>query len=124
MKILFIVFFLLIYFPTFLRAQEDKHTGVIFEHSFNWKKILEQAKSENKYIFVDCFTTWCGPCKLMDKEVYTKEIVGNYFNQNFIAVKLQMDKTNTDNQQVIDWYTDAEMFQKKYGIPVYPTYLF
>ena len=28
-------------------------------------KALEQAKGENKMVFVDCYTSWCGPCKMM-----------------------------------------------------------
>ena len=28
-------------------------------------KALEKAKIENKYVFVDCYTSWCGPCKMM-----------------------------------------------------------
>ena len=29
------------------------------------EKALEQAKVENKYVFIDCYTSWCGPCKMM-----------------------------------------------------------
>ena len=37
-------------------------TGVRFLHKISsWEAVIAQAKKENKYIFVDCFTTWCGP---------------------------------------------------------------
>tara|TARA_R110002096_G_scaffold408842_2_gene608082 strand:+ start:2141 stop:2395 length:255 start_codon:yes stop_codon:yes gene_type:complete len=47
----------------------------------NWKTIKEQAKEENKLIFVDAYTTWCGPCKIMDKNVFSDQKVGAFYNQ-------------------------------------------
>ena len=29
----------------------------------DWKKAVEKARKENKLIFLDCHTSWCGPCK-------------------------------------------------------------
>ena len=38
--------------------------GVDFK-SVSLKEALEQAKTQGKMVFVDCYTTWCGPCKMM-----------------------------------------------------------
>lgn len=46
--------------PILVHAQD---TGIHFEHTLTWQQVQEKAKAENKYIFIDCFTTWCGPCK-------------------------------------------------------------
>lgn len=72
-----------------LNAQEF---NINFEHNAKWKKVLKRAKKENKPIFVDCYTTWCGPCKILAREVFTQESVASFFNENFISVKMDMEK--------------------------------
>ena len=66
--------------------------GIDFLHNKNWKEILAQAKKENKLIFLDAYTSWCGPCKHMQSEVFTDMAVGYYFNKNFINVKMDMEE--------------------------------
>jgi thioredoxin-related protein len=105
-------------------AQADTTKGIQWSTRISWKDILKKAKKENKFIFVDVFTTWCGPCKLMDKEVYTTPKVGEFFNQKFISVKVQMDKTKKDDEDVKKWYSDADALSKKYGIAAFPSFLF
>ncbi len=108
-----------------LHAQEDTaYHGIKFEQSLTWPQILARAKAENKYIFVDCYATWCGPCKRMDKEVYPLKQVGDYYNSRFISVKLQMDRTKKDNEQVKNWYPVADNMSNEYKITAYPSYLF
>lgn len=98
--------------------------GVKFQEGLTWKQLLKKAKEENKYIFVDCYTTWCGPCKAMDKEVYPDTSVGAILNDKFIAVKMQMDKTPKDNEAIQQSYQDAAFLADKYKVIMYPTYLF
>jgi len=57
-----------------------------------WAKTLEASKTENKPIFIDCYTTWCGPCKWMTANIFTDNAVADYFNENYIAVKFDMEK--------------------------------
>lgn len=98
--------------------------GVKFEKGLTWQQIKEKAKMERKYIFVDCFATWCGPCKQMDKEVYSSEKVGAFLNNKFISIKLQMDTTKQDNEEVKNWYPFAVSFSKQFKVTGFPTYLF
>ncbi|KKX50276.1 thioredoxin domain-containing protein [Sphingobacterium sp. IITKGP-BTPF85] len=63
-----ILLFLLI-LPFAVIGQEK---GITFEHGLNWSQIKEKAKKENKFIFVDLFTTWCGPCKYMSASVFSQ----------------------------------------------------
>ncbi|MGL5682602.1 MAG: thioredoxin family protein [Marinifilaceae bacterium] len=65
--------------------------GITF-FSGNYKDALSKAKRENKAIFVDVYTSWCGPCKMMAKNVFTDKAVGDYFNRNFISLKLDAEK--------------------------------
>lgn len=114
------LFFLLLLSPLFLLAQEGMH----FEHAASWKDVLTKAKAENKYIFVDCFTTWCGPCTYMTKNIFPQKEVGNFYNDKFINVKLQLDTTANDNEEVKKWYADGHAIAEKYNIRAYPTFLF
>ncbi len=68
-----------------------QNRSIEFEHS-KWSKVLKKAKKENKLIFVDCYTSWCGPCKMMAKDVFTQDHVAEYFNANFINFKIDMEK--------------------------------
>ena len=54
--------------------------------------VFARAKKENKLIFVDAMTTWCGPCKQMAKHVFTNDTVADYFNANFVSYKFDMEK--------------------------------
>src|ERR1700685_3137554 len=85
-------------------SQKDTTKGIVFEHGLSWREVLQKAKQENKYVFVDCYATWCGPCKGMEQTVYPVEAVGEAFNGNFISVKLQLDKTRQDDDNVRSWY--------------------
>jgi thioredoxin-related protein len=98
--------------------------GIQWTEGLSWEQVKQKAKEENKYIFLDCFTTWCGPCKKMDREVYGSDTVGNYFNDRFISVKVQMDKTEKDNAFVQSWYNDAGAINKEYRIEGYPSIIF
>jgi thioredoxin-related protein len=102
----------------------DTVKGIAFENQLNWQQVLQKAKTEDKYIFVDCYASWCGPCKWMDKNVYINDTVADFMNKAFISVKLQMDSNKKDDAATRDWYGTAHEFAAEYGIKAYPTYLF
>ena len=106
--------------PLLTTAQEK---GIQFEYNTNWEKLKEKAKAENKHIFMDCFTTWCGPCTWMAENVFVKEEVGEFFNANYVNLKLQFDETENDLEDVKSWYDEAKRFAKDYGVRAYPTFL-
>lgn len=113
--------------PVLLRAQKKEKiggNGIIWSKGLNWKEIKAQAKNENKYIFIDAFATWCGPCKAMDMNVYVNPRVGEVMNNKFISVKVQMDSTGKDNEEVQKWYKDARMLMAAYKVDGFPTLLF
>ena len=110
--------------PFALVAQNEAQTGIQFENLSGWNAVKAKAKQENKYIFVDCYTTWCGPCKRMDKEVYPIDSIGKFFDEYFISAKVQMDSSATDNEFVKSWYADARLIQREYKVSSFPSYLF
>jgi thiol-disulfide isomerase/thioredoxin len=85
--------------------------GIEFEHG-TWDEVVAKAKKENKPIFVDAYTTWCGPCKWMTKNVFALEEVGTYFKNNFIAYKMDMEKG------------EGPAFAKANHVIAYPTLLY
>lgn len=110
---------------TFLVINLTAHAqGIRFEKSSDWNSILEKAALENKYIFVDCFASWCVPCKKMDNEIFTDPGVGDFFNKNFISIKVQFDSTGTESADIKSWFRMARYFEKVYNIYSYPTYLY
>lgn len=98
--------------------------GVKWTKGLSWQEVKEKARQENKYIFVDAFATWCVPCKKMDREVYTDSNVDKVLNEKFISVRLQMDSTSNDKEDVTKWYSVAQEFNRKYNIQGFPTFLF
>src|SRR4249920_624876 len=83
-----------------LFANSQQETGIRFDHEHNWSQILAQAKKENKLIFVDAFTTWCGPCRFMSKNIFPLKEVGDFYNEHFIMLKAQLDTSTSDNDYV------------------------
>ena len=47
-----------------------------------------KASDQQLMMFVDVYATWCGPCKLMDRDVYTDPVVADYMNANFVSVRM------------------------------------
>lgn len=85
--------------------------GIEFFHG-TFAEALEKAKKENKLIFMDAYAEWCGPCKKMAATVFKDEKVGKFFNDNFINVKMDMEKGEGPN------------LSGKYNVAAYPTLLF
>lgn len=86
--------------------------GVHFTDSKTLSALLDQAEIENKLVFVDFYTTWCLPCRLMDEEVFPDQRVGDFMNENFINYKVNAEKDNGVNLAFV------------YEVSAYPTLLF
>ena len=122
MKQIFVAVTLYFFIVQGTDAQSDN--GIHFEQGLSWTQVKEKAKSEHKYIFVDCFASWCGPCKAMDKDVYLDERVGKFMNQNFVSLKMQMDIASQDNDLIKMPYSDSHSIMQEYNVNVFPTFLF
>lgn len=57
-----------------------------------FKDIIAKAKKEKKLVFIDAYASWCGPCKMMEKNVFTQKSVSDYYNTNFINARFDMEK--------------------------------
>lgn len=101
-------------------AQEN---GVRFLESKSWAEVKAKAKLQSKYIFMDVYATWCGPCKEMDKSVYPSQNLGEYMNDKLISVKVQMDQSKNDAEVIKSWYLDAKQIINEYSVTILPTIL-
>ncbi len=91
--------------------EKTEEQGISF-YEGNLQAAFEKAKSENKLVFVDCYTTWCGPCKMLKQYTFKDVILGDYMKENYVSLAIDMETT------------EGEAIAKKYGIEAYPTLLF
>jgi thiol-disulfide isomerase/thioredoxin len=103
-KQFFILFALLIPILSFSQ-------GIEFEQG-TWKEILAKAKQTHKPVFVDVYTSWCGPCKKMSRDIFPLAEVGKAYNANFVCYQIDAEKG------------EGIEIAKKYEVHSYPTYLF
>lgn len=75
----------------------------------DWKLALKKAASEKKYIFVDAYTTWCGPCKMLKLTTFRNKKTAAFFNERFINVSIDMEKGQ------------GPALAGKWGVQAYPT---
>lgn len=76
--------------------------GSVNSQEINWmtmNEALAAQKKAPKKIFMDVYTTWCGPCKLLDKNTFTDKEVIEYVNKNYYAVKFNAEGTEEVNYQ-------------------------
>lgn len=85
--------------------------GIKFFHG-SWAQVMAEARRENKPIFVDVYTTWCGPCKLMAAKAFPDARVGAKMNAGFINYKIDAERG------------EGETIAKRYGVQAFPTSLF
>ncbi|GGB21114.1 MULTISPECIES: thioredoxin family protein [Mucilaginibacter] len=85
---------LVIVLSSTVRAQENvskSSTQINFIEN-SWTEALKQAARQNKYIFVDAYATWCGPCKMLKATTFKNNKVADFYNDNFVNVAIDMEK--------------------------------
>lgn len=85
--------------------------GIDFFHG-SWEETVAEAQKRGHIIFVDAYTTWCGPCKRMAAQIFPLQEVGDFYNPNFVNVKIDME-------------SEAGLkFKRKFPVKSYPTFFF
>jgi thioredoxin-related protein len=70
------------------------------EPTVNWmsfEQAVQKSKTEKRKIFIDVYTTWCGWCKVMDKNTFNDPKVAKLLNEKFYAVKLNAEQREDIN---------------------------
>lgn len=89
-----------------------QNRNIEFEENQPWKEVLEKARTAGKYIFMDCYTDWCGPCKMLDRDVFHNDRIADHYNEHFVNAKYDMEKG------------EGVELSRKYAVTAYPTLLF
>lgn len=93
-KNILIISRLLVVIALLVSSSIMKGQGIVFTKG-TYEEIIQQAKNEGKSIFVDVYTTWCVPCKKMSAITFSDSVVGEYYNKNFISIKLDAENEST-----------------------------
>ncbi len=110
------IFYILLIFiintsATYSLEEYPLNQGIVF-HDVSFSEALKKAKKENKTIFLDAYTSWCGPCKKLKNFVFTDINVGAYFNSHFINLAVDMEKG------------EGLELARKFNVQAYPTLFF
>ena len=95
----------------FITSWSVQAQGIDFFHG-TWAETLAKAKETGKLIFMDSYTSWCGPCKMMSAKTFPDKNVGDFYNPNFVCVKFDMEKG------------EGPMLSDKFNVDAYPTLLY
>ena len=79
-------------------------------HDLDFTQASAKAEKEHKLVFIDFFTTWCGPCKMLDQTTWKDEKVVTFLTEKTVAIKLDAEK--------------EKKLAAKYKIQAYPSLLF
>jgi thioredoxin-related protein len=126
-RMLFLLIFLCNFFAGNAKTENKyqiQSKGIQWTSGLSWEELKKKAHDENKYIFLDCYATWCQPCKAMDKQVYPNDTIGNLMNSKFICVKIQIDSTTNDNEEIRKWYATVKSIKNEFAVTTMPTFLF
>jgi len=84
-----------------------------FQHNdvLSLTQVVDKAIASNKLVFVDIYTDWCTPCKLMDEDVFSDDEMTDFMKANFVNYKVNGEKHNGPNLGVM------------FGVAGFPTLL-
>lgn len=94
-------------------TETTKEEGTIF-FDITLNEALEKARLENKYVLINFHSTYCAPCKKMEKEVFPTPECGEYINKNFIPITINGDSEKDEA---------GAKLAEEYNIFIYPSYL-
>ncbi len=103
--------FIIISFAFLMGSNAFAQSGIQFGQE-TWKELLARADREDKLIFMDAYAEWCGPCKMMDRNIFSQKEIGDFFNARFINIRMDMEKG------------EGIGLSRDFGIMAYPTLLF
>lgn len=77
----------------------------------DWKEAFQIATQQHRMVFVDYFATWCEPCQIMDKNVFSKADVQQQLS-DYVQLRIDVDRSTIGR------------FRKVEALPTYVIYDF
>jgi len=94
------------------QVRQKNPSGIQFTGS-TWSVILKRAAATHRYIFVDAYTSWCGPCKELKATTFIDKAAASYFNSHFVNFSIDVEKG------------EGVALAESWGVQSYPTlYIF
>ena len=87
-------------------------TRLAFQPTDDLAAALQKAKAEKKAVFMDFYTSWCMPCRMMDESVFRDWDVAEYMAENVVSIKV-----NAEKGRGID-------LKSQFAVEAYPTFVF
>ena len=94
------------------KKEEKVDTRLVFQSSDDLTAALKKAEMEKKAVFIDFYTTWCMPCRMMDESVFSDWDVAEYMAENVVSVKV-----NAEKGRGVD-------LKNQFSVGAYPTFVF
>jgi thioredoxin-related protein len=94
-------YLLFLFFIFCLHNAVAQNKGLQFQE-LSYEQALQKSAAEKKPVFLFGYATWCHFCEYMKDSVLITEAVGNFYNQNFICIKIDLEKEGKSlNQKTI-----------------------
>lgn len=78
----------------------------------NYTMLLDSAKAHQLPVFIDFYTSWCAPCKVMDRDVFTESKLADFLNAQFVNIKIDAEKG------------EGRTLREQFQVTAYPTVVF
>lgn len=88
-----------------------KSKGTVF-YDLTLEEALEKAKVEGKLVMIDFYTKTCGPCRMMERDVFSTPECGEYINKRFVPIMIDGEDDGVGTE-----------IAKKHQVFIFPTYM-
>lgn len=95
------------------------------KEEFSWLKYdegLKRASKDDRLIFVNVYTNWCGFCRKMDRETFSDKKIMDYLNEHFVPVKLNAE--SKEKMVLPNGSYNGRQIAKSFSVRGYPTFVF
>lgn len=104
-----LLYFLMSVIPVFCFA-EGGDEGIAFEN-ISFEEALAKARATGRKVFIDCHTKTCGPCRVMEHNVFPQKECGDYMNPRYVCLMQDMEEG------------EGPELAKRFNVGIYPTFL-
>lgn len=87
-----------------------------------WNQGLREAGAGKRPVLVDVYTDWCGWCKRMDRDVYSRRDVQDYLSRKFVTVRINAE--HDDAASYAGRSYTSRTLASYFGVTGYPTTIF